>query len=113
MAGLHFADQHNMVAYLVKTEEKDGPKFHEIVDFLNHSYIRYALTISPTLYPSQIKQFWKTSSVITLDDKDNEDIPISAISATVDGQTIYVTEKSLRRHLQLDDSNITLDMANT
>ena len=103
MAGLNFADQHNMVAYLVKIEEKDGPKFHEIVDFLNYSYIRYALTVSPTLYSSQIKQFWQTSSIITLNDEDDEDIPISAPSATVDGQTIYVTEKSLRRHLQLDD----------
>ncbi|GJY11988.1 hypothetical protein Tco_0381297 [Tanacetum coccineum] len=42
MADLTFADSHNMVAYLEKSE--DNADFAEIVDFLNASPIRYALT---------------------------------------------------------------------
>ncbi|GJR17086.1 hypothetical protein Tco_0965613 [Tanacetum coccineum] len=42
MANLTFADSHNMVAYLEKSEASDD--FAEIVDFLNASSIRYALT---------------------------------------------------------------------
>ena len=31
----------------------------------------------------------------------------------MDGQTIYVIEKSLRRHLRLDDSDSIIDLPNT
>ena len=84
MDGLFFGDQHNSVAYLVKSNEKDGPKFHQIMDNLNNCYFRYALTVSPTIYSSQMKQFWQSSCVITLDE-DDEDTPITALRATVDG----------------------------
>ncbi|GJS72407.1 putative ribonuclease H-like domain-containing protein [Tanacetum coccineum] len=43
MAGLNFADSHNMVAYLEKSTE--NVDFAEIVDFLNVNLIGYALTI--------------------------------------------------------------------
>jgi hypothetical protein len=98
MANLQFSKTHNQVAHSVKTEEGDGPKFYEVIDFINNSFIRYALTIYPTLYSSQINQFWHTATALTLDE-DDQDIPIPALSATMDGQTIYVTDKSLRRHL--------------
>ncbi|GKB45056.1 hypothetical protein Tco_0889998 [Tanacetum coccineum] len=42
MADLTFADSHNMVAYMEKSE--DNADFAKIVDFLNASPIRYALT---------------------------------------------------------------------
>ncbi|GKC86398.1 hypothetical protein Tco_1142115 [Tanacetum coccineum] len=42
MADLSFADSHNMAAYLEKS--KDNADFAEIIDFLNASPIRYALT---------------------------------------------------------------------
>ncbi|GJY85168.1 hypothetical protein Tco_0499194 [Tanacetum coccineum] len=42
MADLIFVDSHNMVAYLKKSE--DNADFAEIVDFLNASSIKYALT---------------------------------------------------------------------
>ncbi|GJR42453.1 hypothetical protein Tco_1310556 [Tanacetum coccineum] len=42
MVNLTFADSHNMVAYLEKSE--DNANFAEIVDFLNASPIRYAIT---------------------------------------------------------------------
>ncbi|GJY11277.1 hypothetical protein Tco_0379462 [Tanacetum coccineum] len=44
MEALKFADSHNMVAYLEKSTE--NADFDEIVDFLNASPIRYALTIT-------------------------------------------------------------------
>ncbi|GJU08368.1 hypothetical protein Tco_1124798 [Tanacetum coccineum] len=43
MADLTFADSHNMVAYLEKSDA--NADFAEIVDFLNASPIRYALTV--------------------------------------------------------------------
>ncbi|GKA85748.1 hypothetical protein Tco_0807402 [Tanacetum coccineum] len=46
MADLTFADSHNMVAYLEKSEA--NADFAEIVDFLNASSIRYAITLAAT-----------------------------------------------------------------
>ena len=45
---MEFVDEHNQVAYLEKSNVKSGPVFHQIVDFLNASSIRYALTLNPT-----------------------------------------------------------------
>ncbi|GKE07874.1 hypothetical protein Tco_1411425, partial [Tanacetum coccineum] len=44
MAALESCPKHNMVAYLEKYE--GNAEFHEIVDFLLRSSIRYALTIT-------------------------------------------------------------------
>ncbi|GJY22724.1 hypothetical protein Tco_0396382 [Tanacetum coccineum] len=43
MSNLKFAETHNLVAFLEKPKESDG--FEGIIDFLNASSIRYALTI--------------------------------------------------------------------
>nr|GEY06612.1 hypothetical protein [Tanacetum cinerariifolium] len=37
--------------------------FEQIIDFLSGSYIHYAVTLSPHIYISCIKQFWKSVSV--------------------------------------------------
>ncbi|GKA53425.1 hypothetical protein Tco_0746740 [Tanacetum coccineum] len=95
MANLEFCDKHNMVAYLKKPTGSEG--FQEIVDFLNGSHIRYALTKNPTIYVSLIKKFWQTATVRTVDNGEQE------ITATVDGKEFTVTEASVRRHLQLAD----------
>ncbi|GJT84556.1 hypothetical protein Tco_1066273 [Tanacetum coccineum] len=50
--------KHNTGCVLTKTEGNDD--FADIVDFLNASSIRYSLTINPTVYVSNIKQFWST-----------------------------------------------------
>ncbi|GJX30143.1 hypothetical protein Tco_0238222 [Tanacetum coccineum] len=42
MAGLDFCSKHNMVAYLEKNDE--NTEFHQIMDFLTHSSIHFALT---------------------------------------------------------------------
>ncbi|GJS99089.1 hypothetical protein Tco_0820259 [Tanacetum coccineum] len=87
-----------MVAYLKKPTGSEG--FQEIVDFLNGSHIRYALTKNPTIYVSFIKNFWQTATVRTVDNREQE------ITATVDGKEFTVTEASVRRHLQLADVDI-------
>ncbi|GKB42813.1 hypothetical protein Tco_0887755 [Tanacetum coccineum] len=86
-----------MVAYLKKTEGSEG--FHQIVDFLNASHIRYALTENLTIYVSLINQFWQTATTSTLDNGEIE------ITATIDGKVKIVTEASIRRHLKLEDSD--------
>lgn len=112
MAILKFVEEHNQVAYLQKSNEKSGPVFHQIVDFLNTTYIRYALTINPTIYVSHIKQFWNTVESITLEQGDTHE-SVEALRATVDGVTIDVTESSLRRILQLDDLNGIITLPNS
>ncbi|GJX09856.1 hypothetical protein Tco_0199715 [Tanacetum coccineum] len=97
MANLDFYDKHNMVAYLQKSEGSEG--FHQIIDFLTTSHIRYALTESPTIYVSLIEQFWQTASASTLENEDME------ITATIDGKVKVVSEASIRRHLKLEDSD--------
>ncbi|GJW46750.1 putative ribonuclease H-like domain-containing protein, partial [Tanacetum coccineum] len=80
------------VAFLEKPEESDG--FEGIVDFLNASSIRYALTVNPTIYTSCIKQFWATAKAKTV----NGEVQIQAL---VDGKKVIVTKTSMRRSLKL------------
>ncbi|GJS85682.1 hypothetical protein Tco_0752223 [Tanacetum coccineum] len=54
-----------MMAYLKKLEGSE--EFYQIVDSLNASHIRYALTENSTIYVSLIKQFWETATARTLD----------------------------------------------
>ncbi|GJV79979.1 putative ribonuclease H-like domain-containing protein [Tanacetum coccineum] len=69
-----------------------------IVDFLNTTHIKYALTENPTIYVSLIHQFWETASATTNQNGEME------ITATIDGRLKTVTEASIRRHLKLEDS---------
>ncbi|GKC81198.1 hypothetical protein Tco_1136915 [Tanacetum coccineum] len=95
MSNLKFAETHNLVAFLEKPKESDG--FEGIIDFLNASSIRYALTVNPTIYTSCIKQFWATAKAKTV----NGEVQIQAL---VDGKKVIVTETSLRRALHLKDA---------
>ncbi|GJY28361.1 hypothetical protein Tco_0404128 [Tanacetum coccineum] len=96
MTTLQFADTHNLVAFLTKSAESEG--FEQIVDFLNASSIRYALTVNPTIYTSCIKQFWSTVKAKMV----NGEVQLQAL---VDGKKIVVTEASVRRDLQLEDAD--------
>ncbi|GJZ01131.1 hypothetical protein Tco_0519092 [Tanacetum coccineum] len=82
-ANMDFYDKHNMVALLQKPTGSE--EFHQIVDFLAGSHIRYALTTTPTIYVSLIEQFWQNATVETINDREQQ------ITATVDGQTIAIT----------------------
>ncbi|GKB81143.1 hypothetical protein Tco_0948038 [Tanacetum coccineum] len=96
MAYLTFANSHNMVAYFEKSEA--NADFAEIVNFLNASSIRYALTVSPTIYVSYIEQFWSTAKIKTINNE-------TQIRAKVEGKTIVITESSMRRDLYFDDED--------
>ncbi|GJX62719.1 hypothetical protein Tco_0295619 [Tanacetum coccineum] len=95
MANLDFSDMHNMIVYLQKLEGSEG--FHQIIDFLTTSHIKYALTENPTIYVSLIEQFWQTATTSTLEDGD------MGIPATIDEKVKVVSEASIRRHLKLED----------
>ncbi|GJY05881.1 hypothetical protein Tco_0371821 [Tanacetum coccineum] len=105
MANLEFCDTHNMVAYLHKTKGSEG--FHQIVDFLNTSHIKYALTENPTIHVSLIQQFWQTAVANTLDSGEVQ------ITATINGKVKLVFEASIKRHLKLEDSDGITTFPNT
>ncbi|GKE03433.1 hypothetical protein Tco_1395451 [Tanacetum coccineum] len=96
MAGLTFADSYNMVAYLEKSIE--NAEFAEIVDFQNANLIRYALTVSLTIYVFCIEQFWSTAKTKTINNE-------TQIHAKVEGKTIVISESSMMRDLQFDDED--------
>ncbi|GJR20959.1 hypothetical protein Tco_0969486 [Tanacetum coccineum] len=105
MANLEFCDTHNMVAYFLKPEGSED--FHQIVDFIHTSHIKFALTKNPTIYTSLIQQFWQNASTSTLEDGEVE------INVTIDGQLKTITEASLRRHLKLEDADGISSLPNT
>nr|GEV80741.1 hypothetical protein [Tanacetum cinerariifolium] len=72
MANLTFADTHNMVAFLSKSDASVG--FYQIADFFNAQVIQYALMVNPTIYVSCIKQFWTTVLIKKVNDVVNEEI---------------------------------------
>ncbi|GJS56804.1 hypothetical protein Tco_0651588 [Tanacetum coccineum] len=90
-----FAETHNLVAFLEKPEESNG--FEGIIDFLNASSIKYALTVNPTVYESCIQQFWATAKAKTVNRE-------RQIQALVDKKKVIITEKSVRSDLMLDDA---------
>nr|GEZ03117.1 hypothetical protein [Tanacetum cinerariifolium] len=98
MAALLYKDDHNKVAYLEKG--KGWESYEHILDFLNRSHIRYALTHRLTIvFDSLVKQFWATATVRTL-----KAGPFDII-ATINGNEVVVTESLIRTQLQLDDVN--------
>nr|GEU85521.1 synaptobrevin, longin-like domain protein [Tanacetum cinerariifolium] len=104
MAELHFNNDHNKVAYLLKPTESLG--FHQIIDFMNGLYIVYALTANPTIYASVVRQVWGSASEVSLPDG------VRGLVATIDGTAYTVTKASIRSALQLDDLNAIDTMTN-
>nr|GFB05004.1 hypothetical protein [Tanacetum cinerariifolium] len=90
-----FADTHNVIAILEKSDVAEG--FEQIIDFLNGSYIHYALTVNPYIYVSCIKQFWNAASVKRSDD-------VTRLQALVDRKKIVILEDVICEILQLDDA---------
>nr|GFB34530.1 xylulose kinase-1 [Tanacetum cinerariifolium] len=84
-----------MVAYLTKSDASEG--FTQIIDFLNGSYIKYALTVNPNIYVSCIKQFWNTVAIKQVND-------VTRLQALVDKKKVVVTEAAIREVLRLDDA---------
>nr|GEV38941.1 hypothetical protein [Tanacetum cinerariifolium] len=94
MATLTFADTHNIVAYLSKSDVSAG--FDQIMDFLNAHAIQYALVVNPTIYVSCIKQFWASVTIKMVNDA-------VQLRALIDGKKVVVTEDVIRQDLYLDD----------
>nr|GEY53831.1 hypothetical protein [Tanacetum cinerariifolium] len=90
-----FADTHNVVAILEKSDAAEG--FEQIIDFFGRSYIHYALTVNRHIYISCIKQFWNTAFVKRSDD-------VTRLQALVDKKKIVISELVIREILQLDDA---------
>ncbi|GJW10028.1 hypothetical protein Tco_1575855 [Tanacetum coccineum] len=95
MSTLKFADTHNLVPFLEKPVESNG--FEEIIDFLNASYVQYALTVNPTIYTSCIEEFWTIAKVKTVNGE-------RQLQALVDKKKVIITETSIRSDLKLDDT---------
>ncbi|GJS80381.1 hypothetical protein Tco_0730262 [Tanacetum coccineum] len=103
MAALQYKDDHNRIAYLGR--ERGSEDFTDILSYLDHSPLRYALTHDPpVVFDSLVKQFWATATVR----------PNAAGShdlvAAIDGREVVVTESLIRAQLQLDDANGIFDM---
>nr|GEU62252.1 xylulose kinase-1 [Tanacetum cinerariifolium] len=92
---LTFADTQNMIAYLIKSDASEG--FNQIIDFLNESSIKYALTVNPNIYVSCIKQFWNTVAVKKVND-------VTRLQALVDKEKVVIIEATIRDALRLDDA---------
>nr|GEY75063.1 ribonuclease H-like domain-containing protein [Tanacetum cinerariifolium] len=90
-----FAESHNMVAILEKSDAAEG--FEQIIDFLSGSYINHALTVNPHVFISCIKQFWNTDVVKRTGD-------VTRLQALVDKKRIVITEEVVREILQLNDA---------
>nr|GEU30395.1 hypothetical protein [Tanacetum cinerariifolium] len=89
-----FAKTYNLVAFLKKHTESEG--FEQIIDFLNVSYVKYALTVNPTFYTSCIEQLWATATVKNVKEE-------AQIQALVDKKKVIVTKASIRRDLRFKD----------
>nr|GEV47266.1 hypothetical protein [Tanacetum cinerariifolium] len=90
-----FAETHNLVANLTKFDASEG--FNQVIDFLNGSYLKYALTVNPNIYVSCIKQFWNTVAIKQVND-------VTRLQALVDKKKVVVTEAVIRKVLRLDDA---------
>nr|GEU69719.1 hypothetical protein [Tanacetum cinerariifolium] len=96
MAPLTFADTHNMIAFLTKSDASEG--FDQIVDFLTAHPIQYALMVNPTIYVSCIKQFWASVSI----KKSNDAVNLQAL---INRKKVIITEDTIRQALRLDDAD--------
>nr|GEU67811.1 hypothetical protein [Tanacetum cinerariifolium] len=77
-----------------KPIESEG--FEEIIDFLNASYVKYALTVNPKVYTSCIEQFLATAKVKNVNGE-------AQIQALIDKKKVIITEASIRRDLRFED----------
>ncbi|GJY59813.1 hypothetical protein Tco_0459705 [Tanacetum coccineum] len=95
MAALKYRDEHNKIGFLEKP--KGSTDYHQVIDSLLDSHIRYAIITDPLIYDSLITQFWSTASLRS------SELGPPAIVATIDGTPYTITESLVRSQLQLHD----------
>ncbi|GKE94226.1 hypothetical protein Tco_1579081 [Tanacetum coccineum] len=76
---------------------EESSRFEEIIDFLNASYVQYALTVNPTIYTTCIEQFWASAKAKIVNGE-------RQIQALVDKNKVIITKTSIRSDLKLDDA---------
>ncbi|GJR95299.1 hypothetical protein Tco_0267473 [Tanacetum coccineum] len=96
MAALESCPKHNMIAYLEKTE--GNVEFHEVIDFLQRSYISHALTVSPVVSTTFVEQFWTSAKSKTINN-------VRHITAKVAGKLVSISEASIRTDLLFNDAD--------
>nr|GEV49508.1 retrovirus-related Pol polyprotein from transposon TNT 1-94 [Tanacetum cinerariifolium] len=74
-----------------------GEGFNQIIDFLNASSIKYALTVNPNIYVFVIKQFWTSVAVKNVND-------VTRLQALVNKKKVVITEDTIRDALRLADA---------
>nr|GEY57569.1 putative ribonuclease H-like domain-containing protein [Tanacetum cinerariifolium] len=74
----------------------ESARFDQIIDFLNVHPIKYALTVSPTVYSSCIEQFWATAMVKHVNEE-------AQLHDKVNGKRVVISEASIRRELRFRD----------
>nr|GEV66502.1 hypothetical protein [Tanacetum cinerariifolium] len=84
-----------MVAYLTKSDASEG--FNQLINFMNGSYIKYALTVNPDIYVSCIKQFWNIVAIKQVND-------VTRLQSLVDKKKVVITEAAIKEVLRLDDA---------
>ncbi|GJS81654.1 hypothetical protein Tco_0748195 [Tanacetum coccineum] len=85
-----------MVAYL---EKNDGNvEFHEMIDFLTHSLIYYALTVSLVVSTTFVEQFWMSAKYKIINN-------VRYITAKVSGKPVNISKASIRSDLLFDDAD--------
>nr|GEU61050.1 hypothetical protein [Tanacetum cinerariifolium] len=92
---LTFAETHNMIAYLSKSDVSEG--CNQIIDVLTGSLIKYALTVNPNIYVSCIKQVWTFVAMKKVND-------VMRLQALVNKKKVVISEAIIRDALHLDDA---------
>nr|GEU36970.1 putative ribonuclease H-like domain-containing protein [Tanacetum cinerariifolium] len=102
VATLRYKDEHNKMGYLLKPTGSDD--YHQIIDFLRPSHIRYALTHDPIIFDSLVKQFWFTATLKA------SKLGPPAILATIYKTPYTITEDLVMSRLQLADDGGIADL---
>ncbi|GJT65359.1 hypothetical protein Tco_1016839 [Tanacetum coccineum] len=80
------------------TETEGNVEFHEVIDFLQRSYISHALTVSPVVSTTFVEQFWTSAKSKTINNARH-------ITAKVAGKLVSISEASIRTDLLFDDAD--------
>ncbi|GJW43461.1 putative ribonuclease H-like domain-containing protein [Tanacetum coccineum] len=80
-------------------EKTDGnAEFHEIIDFLTHSSIHHALTVSLVVSTTFVEQFWTSAKSKIINN-------VRHIITKVAGKPVSISEASIRSDLLFDDAD--------
>nr|GEX15065.1 uncharacterized mitochondrial protein AtMg00810-like [Tanacetum cinerariifolium] len=91
-----YIDNESTICIVKNLKPTESEGFEQIIDFLNASYVKYALTVNPTVYTLCIEQFWASAKVKNINGE-------AQIQALVDKKKVIITEASIKRDLMFKD----------